>query len=383
MQPLRSDKRIPELDGLRGIAIGLVLFVHYFIPLLHSSGRVANALALAWSGVDLFFVLSGFLLGGILLDNRDSKSYYKVFYVRRFFRIFPLYYAFIAFLFALSILLRFFITAPHLVQVVGYPRDFWPFPIYAQNLVIAFKNQLGASGLVITWSLAVEEQFYLFLPLLVRVVSRRRLPIVLCILIVSAPLLRTLLFYLYPIPAVGNVYAPNYVLMPCRADALFLGVLCAYAVRRADVLAALKNHQRLLYAAFVLLLAGVITLAFTYPERSGVVMNTGGYTLLALFYSCLLLVVVTGTRGPLVALTRFTPLRRLGILAYGVYLFHYFLLYFLGAIFLPNASMIYPGRASIFVLEVFALGSTLVLAHLSWEYFESGLVRKGHTFKYD
>lgn len=129
MQSLRSDKRIPELDGLRGIAIGLVLFVHYLIVPFNISGRVAKALTLAWSGVDLFFVLSGFLLGGILMDNRESKGYYKAFYARRFFRIFPLYYAFLAFLFALSVLLRFVITAPHLIPVVGYPRDFWPFPI--------------------------------------------------------------------------------------------------------------------------------------------------------------------------------------------------------------------------------------------------------------
>lgn len=92
-----------------------------------------------------------------------------------------------------------------------------------------------------------------------------------------SPLLRTLLFYVYPVSTIG---VPNYVLMPCRADALFLGVLSAYAVRQADILAALKNHQRLLHTTFALLLASVITVAFTYPERSGVIMNTVGYTLL-------------------------------------------------------------------------------------------------------
>jgi peptidoglycan/LPS O-acetylase OafA/YrhL len=92
----RKAGRIPELDGLRGIAIGLVLICHYFSDAF--AYRFPNPLALlqlptrlSWSGVDLFFVLSGFLIGGILLDAKESPSYFKVFYVRRAFRILPIY----------------------------------------------------------------------------------------------------------------------------------------------------------------------------------------------------------------------------------------------------------------------------------------------------
>src|SRR5277367_5203875 len=101
--------RIPELDGIRGIAIAMVLAHHYFLlPIVAPPGTfwsyVQAAGRLAWSGVDLFFVLSGFLIGGILLDARDSSNYFAVFYTRRFFRIVPIYSLCLAGAYILSLL---------------------------------------------------------------------------------------------------------------------------------------------------------------------------------------------------------------------------------------------------------------------------------------
>src|SRR5580704_17224190 len=98
--PLELTRRIPELDGLRGIAILLVLMFHYCQNILNPQvGFVPRfldaALRLSWSGVDLFFVLSGFLIGGILIDARESSNYFRVFYMRRFFRIVPVYAVFL------------------------------------------------------------------------------------------------------------------------------------------------------------------------------------------------------------------------------------------------------------------------------------------------
>src|SRR5260370_41846538 len=90
--------RIPELDGIRGIAIGMVLIAHFFLVVSRPGSALAYALVplrLDWTGVDLFFVLSGFLIAGILLDARGSSNYFRVFYTRRFFRIVPIYAAFL------------------------------------------------------------------------------------------------------------------------------------------------------------------------------------------------------------------------------------------------------------------------------------------------
>src|SRR5258707_15733453 len=96
--PLNPSARIPELDGIRGIAIRMVLIAHFFLIVSRPGSALAYALVplrLDWTGVDLFFVLSGFLIGGILLDARGSSNYFRVFYTRRFFRIVPIYAAFL------------------------------------------------------------------------------------------------------------------------------------------------------------------------------------------------------------------------------------------------------------------------------------------------
>src|SRR6266436_2391430 len=104
--PVNLSGRIPELDGIRGIAIGMVLIAHFFLVVSRPGSPLAYALVplrLDWSGVDLFFVLSGFLIGGILLDAREASNYFRVFYRRRFFRIIPLYAACIVVAMGLSL----------------------------------------------------------------------------------------------------------------------------------------------------------------------------------------------------------------------------------------------------------------------------------------
>src|SRR5882757_1657709 len=191
---MSSTDRIPELDDLRGVAIAMVLVSHYavfgFVTKHGSLTSYLKALpGLGWSGVDLFFVLSGFLIGGILLDARESSNYFQVFYARRFFRIVPIY----------AVVLLFFAVAGGVARS-AQGRDFtWLFansmPWYAyatftQNFWMVFHGSAGGNWLAPTWSLAVEEQFYLTLPLVVRFVSRQRLIVWLVLLVFCAPLLR-------------------------------------------------------------------------------------------------------------------------------------------------------------------------------------------------
>ena len=156
--------RIPELDGLRGLAILSVLFWHYghyYAPAPGSIGAwLPPLLRLAWSGVDLFFVLSGFLIGGILIANRKASNYWRVFYVRRACRIFPLYFVVLA----AFVLATATITPQPSNWLLKQEPPFWNYPLFLQNLAWLARSSFGSDFLGPTWSLAVEEQFYLVLP---------------------------------------------------------------------------------------------------------------------------------------------------------------------------------------------------------------------------
>jgi peptidoglycan/LPS O-acetylase OafA/YrhL len=162
---LGNCNRMRELDGLRGIAIGMVVIYHFFQMTL--AVRPASILAylqaagrLSWTGVDLFFVLSGFLIGGVLLDARGSTNYYSVFYRRRLFRIIPIYLVTLLLAPALASLG----LGPNGSDSARLAPDGAPWYAYftlTQNFWMTHARAFGSNGLAMTWSLAVEEQFYL------------------------------------------------------------------------------------------------------------------------------------------------------------------------------------------------------------------------------
>jgi len=159
---------VPALDGLRGIAIILVMLHHftYYRPTSGIDEQIVSVLIFFWTGVDLFFVLSGFLITGILLDTRGNERYFTSFYARRILRIFPLYYL-ILFL-ALVVLPKF--PAVHTVLIgqdasVDLPPQ-WPYWLYLTNFSIADRGWVHG-WVDVAWSLAIEEQFYLIWPLVV------------------------------------------------------------------------------------------------------------------------------------------------------------------------------------------------------------------------
>ena len=157
--------RVPELDGIRGTAILVVVIFHwialpgvYILP-----ERLERLLSFGWSGVDLFFVLSGFLIGGILFDARDATNYFKVFYMRRFYRILPLYGAI-----CLSTVAIFYVHLSTHAWLFDRAKIPWyAYLTFGQNFWIVTFRTLGNWPLAVTWSLAVEEQFYLTLPFVI------------------------------------------------------------------------------------------------------------------------------------------------------------------------------------------------------------------------
>src|SRR5579884_1024639 len=215
------DRRLPGLDALRGVAI-LVVMLHHSVQIVPLP-RLQNVAAAGWLGVDLFFVLSGFLITGILLDARDDRRYFRNFYMRRVLRIFPLYYG------VLAANLLLVLTLPHLHRFLHLHAWLWT---YTTNIKIAIANEypfaIGRMRLDHFWTLAVEEHFYLLWPLLVWALNRRALAVVCCLILVASPLLR------WAISTPGHMVAP-YVLTPCRMDSLAAGALGAILARRVGM----------------------------------------------------------------------------------------------------------------------------------------------------
>jgi peptidoglycan/LPS O-acetylase OafA/YrhL len=378
---MKSYSRIAELDGIRGLAILLVLVWHYFVSAVdfqNASNLLllpARALSLSWSGVDLFFVLSGFLIGGILLDNRSSISYFKTFYVRRIARILPLYFVWLL-IFIVIVWLGVYRSVPDLNRLFDQPLPLWSYATFTQNFFMTYYSYFGPEWLGITWSLAIEEQFYLVLPLLIYYVSPARLPYILLTAIALAPLLRIALVLWLPQFAVGA-----YVLMPARMDALMLGVFCAYFLRQPGALAALAQREKQLKVAFLILGLGVVLIMIKNPMNSASLQLIGyGYTWLALFYTAFLLLAITAAHSLPARLARLPFLRQLGIITYAVYLFHQGINGLLHGLLLQQSPRL--TNPSDFLVTLLALLVTLAAAYISWHFFEKLIVRWGHTFQY-
>jgi peptidoglycan/LPS O-acetylase OafA/YrhL len=239
---------------------------------------------------------------------------------------------------------------------------------------MGMRFETGPAWLGITWSLAVEEQFYAVLPLLVRVVPFKRLPLLLLACILLAPAFRLSVVALTESPF------PAYVLLPGRADALLLGVMCAYIVRQEPLKNLLTRLTRWLYLALGVLFLGIVFLTAQSPSAASLEMVAWGYSLFAIFYTCFLLLAVTERRGIVTAITRNSLLRQLGILAYGVYILHPTIIYFAHAMILQQVPQIRSVPDVLVTLLAFAL--VLVIASASWALFEKKIVALGHRSVY-
>ncbi len=263
----------PALDGLRGIAILLVLFHHFFVlkPATAVDDVLAQGPYVGWAGVDLFFVLSGFLITGILIDARGSERYFSSFYARRTLRIFPLYYL-IAFL--SLIVLPAFPFAYDLLVGLGAPREQWPYWLYLTNFAVAERERFIHGILDVTWSLAIEEQFYLAWAVVVWLCPTRLLGPLCAALIVAVAGARIWAL------AAGATAIDVYVLTPYRADGLATGALLAWAMRRGWLAGA--GGSALGLSALTVL--GVVGVSWLDGESWwwGPTMQKAGYTLLAL-----------------------------------------------------------------------------------------------------
>jgi peptidoglycan/LPS O-acetylase OafA/YrhL len=290
-------QKIPQLDAVRGLAILLVMAHNTSLdfPSYHSRFIFANG----WMGVDLFFVLSGFLISGILLDSKRSPGYFKNFYVRRCLRIWPLYFSLILFMFVGVRLL----SPAEGYQVISQSAPWWAYLLFLQNfLMVASTNAAGPLG--VTWSVAIEEQFYLVWPFIARFLNSTRLRWLAVTEICLSPLWRHYMS-LHQVHLYTNVF--------CRLDGLMAGALLALFVRERGFAAS----KYLTYAWIGLLVA--VPLAFL-AQAFGMTSIVYSFTALA-SVSFIYLSLYSPQRW-LQAIMNNRFLVYTGTISYGLYLLH-------------------------------------------------------------
>ena len=388
--PSCPPSRIQELDGLRGFSVVMLFMCHYWTGLYLQN---AAHPALSWwarffftfnaRGIDCFFVLSGFLIGGILLGTRTSPRYFRTFYLRRFYRLMPLYYVW------LGLYILIFV-------VLGLSRSWTPgFKALAPlpSYLVFLQNWWHVRTLLCwphpawffigpMWSLAVEEQFYLVAPALIKFCSRRGLIYCLIFIIGAAPIFR---YALVKLSTAGYLEAFGWT--PARLDELAWGLLAAalyYDLKWRDWI---TRHLQQIYGTITLSFLFLLGLHLSqtnyhiledyYTAPTAVI----GDTVYSLLFSCVVLVLVNDPRSLTARWFRNRWLSRLASFSYGAYLVQLGVLFVCFRLLVHKPPMIETWAD--FGVTLIAFPIAILLALGSWRFFEEPILRYARrTFKY-
>jgi peptidoglycan/LPS O-acetylase OafA/YrhL len=323
-----ASRHVPELDGLRGIAIITVLIHHQLTPFSLNAGFL---------GVDLFFVLSGFLITGLLLAEFEGTKTISLrnFYMRRVLRLGP----------ALALYLIGCLAVTHYTQAISLTRQLKLIGIaliYSTNWRMAFGWDDVLDPTAIIWSLSIEEQFYLVWPLVLfglfsLNVRRRYIAATLAIVITA------ILIHRFSLLNAGHELTRLYYGTDTRADALLMGCLFALVPLRLDARLARTS----------LMIASVLSVVcLTYligsAEFTDRFLYAGGFTIVALAAGIVILAASTSQPPVLSAFFQWGPLRWFGHISYGLYLWHWLVV--------RNTSFYYLGRAEPWAKLLVAVG---------------------------
>ena len=342
---------MPQLDSLRALAVAAVA-LHHWLPRGFDYPLI--------SGVHLFFVLSGFLISGILLDaRRDNEAAgrsdlgytLKGFYLRRFLRIAPAYFL------ALAVVVYF--------NVAGV-RATWPWhAAYLTNLHIFLRNDwIGLVGHF--WTLSVEEQFYLAWPALVLLVPWKLLPFMFLVVTTGSVVFRWIGEVFFPGRVMWNLLPPGYL------DSFALGALLAY-YRRAPI-----PFSRALLRWSGLVIVACFWLAVLRKRLAGWPLVFLDPLLFAVAYTCLVHIAANGARGPLGWVLNQPLLRYVGRVSYGFYLAHNFAPLPVGAFLASYPSLLTIPRIQLLLMAIW----TMAAAMLSWHLFEAPINGLKKRFPY-
>lgn len=356
-----SGARIVELDGLRGLMMLFVLYSHFFVEVPNGIGLFS----LGWIGVIVFFVMSGYLVGRLIIEKKDAENFLPVFFLRRACRTFPTYFLSVALILAAAAALadRPWATSSHELPA-------WSYFAFAQNLFIFIGGSHGQHWLVPTWTLALEEQFYLAAPFLFLLAPRRWWAALLVGFCLGGLALRTAGI------AFGWIGAAPLALLPTSADMLCAGLLLAVLVKddRIDW----ARWGTILRAAPIGLL---LATAVTQRVDGGVVgpwFQTLGLFLTSAAAALIVLMLVKG--APEARRFRSPVLRFFGDISYSVYLTHLAVLGLMHGLLLdaePDTRT--PAQIAV---TLAALPVAVALGWLMTQFIEQPITAWGRSFRW-
>jgi len=364
---------MPSLDGVRGLAVLMVLLVHFVANMLPTNSverAIVYVTGYGTYGVDLFFILSGFLITGILYDARDKTYYFRNFYMRRLLRIFPLYYGILALLFFVAPLIPLLrgATLDYLVE-----RQAWAW-LYGVNIYTAIHGEWSLSYISHFWSLAVEEHFYFFWPLVVFLLARRPRALIAVTLAVSmCAMLARLIGSL-----MGLSWFTTGTLIPFRLDGLALGAFLAVAARQPGGLEWLVGAlPRVVAVVGGLLAASVFWTRLVSRERMEAVGAMRPMLILILLACLLMWAVIAPARSVTSRFFRSRFMVFLGTYSYGLYVYHHFISYYLSTNRTEQELARWLGShgAAVAMQATLGASASLGVAYLSYEFFERRFLR--------
>ncbi len=357
---------LPALDGVRGLAILAVLLFHFVAP-VDPKGPIDAAITWLFAygalGVDLFFILSGFLITGILYDSRADPSYFRNFYMRRVLRIFPLYYGVLAIVFFVVPA----IPALHGSEIAGLRNhQAWAW-LYGVNIYLAIHGGWVLPYIEHFWSLAIEEQFYLVWPLVVWLLADKpRLFLTFSLAAAIASFGGRIVATLFGANPIVTI-----VLTPFQLDALAIGGFLAVYLRQPDG----EAGARRLIVPMTLVGIGLLLLQFGirhFSEYDSAVQSVRSGAFHLLLAALLLQALCAPTSSVWSRVFRSSPMIILGKYSYGLYVYHHFFSYYFSkhGTELALASVIGSHIAALAIQAVGGMAASMAIAWLSYEYFE-------------
>jgi peptidoglycan/LPS O-acetylase OafA/YrhL len=374
-----SNKYIPVLDGIRAYAVLAVCWFHFFQVNesgLYETSKLFGILlfkvsSIGLRGVELFFILSGFLITGILLDSKKTSKYFTTFYARRILRIFPLYY------FVLFISLFYL---PHLYQIDQAGEEVIRNQIWLWTYASNLSNFWGFGGWDTSlnypsfghfWSLCVEEHFYLLWPLLIFITKEKTLPLIMWSIVLFSTLSVLIVYFFH-----DAVPFLKWSTIRC-AGVLSLGALIAWYKRKPDVFERLAElSSRYIMPSFILFLL------FNFIPRKYEIHDVLTYFSASIFFALLLTVSLKGNIWSK-RLFDHKTLFFIGKISYGIYIYHGLLRPFMKEYLYQNLVTYIPyGIISSLIYTILCTAVSVLIAWLSWNILEKPVLKLKRVFSY-